>query len=180
MKFGIQVALVLLFLTSVRPALAGQRRLPWTNDVPALAPGDRIRVWAWEYGPQLQPHRLLLGAHEVRIVGELLTFDPPNSLRLRPTGLLAPFSVIPERTVDWTRVSRIDTPNGRDVLRGAVGGVGVAFGLALLYGLGEHAEGCQEAHSCGSVWKRTLRYSVVTAPIGTVVGFLSTRWKRVY
>src|SRR2546425_4528693 len=131
MKFGIPTALVLLFLTSVPPVLGGQRRLPWTNEVPTLAPGDRIRVWAWEYGPQLEPHRLLLDAHEVRVVGELLTFDPPNSLRLRPTDLLAPFSVIPERTIDWARISRIDTPNGRDVLRGAAGGVGVAFGLAL-------------------------------------------------
>src|SRR2546428_8218846 len=131
MKFGIPTALVLLFLTSVPPVLGGQRRLPWTNEVPTLAPGDRIRVWAWEYGPQLQPHRLLAGAHEVRIVGELLMFDPPNSLRLRQTGLLAPFSVMSERTIAWPHVSRIDTPNGRDVLRGPMGGVGAAFGLSL-------------------------------------------------
>jgi len=70
-------------------------------------------------------------------------FDPPNSLRLRPTGLLAPFSVIPERTIDWARVSRIDTPNGRDVLRGAAGEWALRSGSLSCTGLGSTLKGAR-------------------------------------
>ena len=176
MKFGFLLPLLLSAVTS----LVAQRRLPWTYSVPALGPGDRVRVWAWEYGPQLRPHGLLLGARETHVVGELVLYHAPDSLRLRVTGPLALFSLVPERTIMWDRVSRIDTPNGRDVLGGAGRGLATAFGAALMVSLAYHAFGCEHANSCGNVWERTARYSIVTIPVGATVGFLSTRWKRVY
>jgi hypothetical protein len=173
------LAFLLLF---VGTSLAAQHQLPWTYTIPALGPGDRVRVWAWEYGPQVYPHEILLGTRPVRVAGEVVFYHAPDSLRVRATGLLAPFSVVPERTIRWDRVARIDRPNGRDVIGGAGRGLGLAFGAALLVGLGERMFGCGHDIKvpCGSVWKRTARYSVVTVPVAATLGFFSTRWKRVY
>ena len=175
-----KVGFLLPLLLSIGTSLVAQRRLPWTYPIPALGPGDRVRVWAWEYGPHLRPYSLQLGARETHTVGELVLYHAPDSLRLRVTGLRAPFALIPERTIMWEHVSRIDTPNGRDVLGGAARGLATAFGAALMVSLAYHAFGCEQGNSCGNVWERTARYSVVTIPVGAVVGFLSTRWKRVY
>jgi hypothetical protein len=164
----------------VGTSLAAQHQLPGTYTIPALGPGDRVRVWAWEYGPQVFPREVLLGVRELRISGELVFYHAPDSLRVRQTGLLAPLSVLPERTIRWEHVARIDKPNGRDVIGGVGRGVGLALGAALMIGLGERMFGCQYEDSCGSVWKRTARYSVVTVPVGATLGFFSTRWKRVY
>jgi hypothetical protein len=171
---------LLLVLSVLGTSLPAQRRLPWTSTVPALSPGDRVRVWAWEYGPQLRPHEFVLGTREMRIAGELILYHAPDSVRIRSTGLLAPFFMAPERTIRWDHVSRIDRPNGRDVLGGAGRGLAMAFGAALMVGLAERAFGCQYGDSCGNVWKRTARYSVVTVPAGTALGFFSTKWERVY
>ena len=137
----------------------------------------------WEYGPRVQPHAFVFGEHEVRIAGELVTYEPPDSLRLRRTGLLAPVAFSAERTLEWSRISRIDRPNGRNVVGGAAYGFSTALSLALLVAFGKKAFGAcgnPGVERCEPVLTRTARYSIVTIPIGAAVGYFFTRWKRVY
>jgi hypothetical protein len=167
----------LVLLLGASPSLA-QRARPGFDAPPFLAPGQRVRVWTWEPTPVLRAPRQFL--RDVRIVGTLLEYDPPDSLRLRKAGPFAVFSLTPEHTAYWASVTRIDVPNGRDVLSGAAGGLAGAFGIALLTGLVERAFGCAVGDNCGSVFTYTAQVAIFTVPAGTVVGFFSTRWKRVY
>ena len=159
---------------------AAQRRLPWTAPPPALALGERVRVSTWEPGFPAFGSSPFAGTREVRLAGTLIAYSPLDSVRVARTGAVTLFSTTPERTVYWSTVSQIDVPNGRNTLAGAAGGLGGAFGLALLGALGERVLGCQYEHNCGSVWKATARLALYTVPVGTVFGFFSTRWRRVY
>lgn len=140
------------------------------SDPPTLAPGDRVRIWPVD---------------EYRIVGTLVTYVPDEALSV--DGSVVPFgfpslwrTISPEQRLydfDWVAIRRIDVPNGRDLLHGVFVGVGGAvlagaFMSALCHGLARGQE-------CG-LKRWTLKAAVLTVPIGAAVGFLTTRWKRVY
>ena len=154
-------------------AAVAQRRLPWTASPPDLSLGERVRVWTWEPGPFARPR-------EVRLAGTLVAYSPLDSVRIMRTGPAALFSPHPDRTVYWSSVAQIDVPNGRNTVDGAARGLGGALGLALMFNLLGRAFGCNHSHSCPNVWRTTARAALVTVPAGTVYGFFSTRWKRVY
>lgn len=127
-----------------------------------------MRVWAF-VGP--------------RVAGTLVTYSP-DSLSLNGTAAEGiPFFTRPlffpetrRYEFDWVNVRRIDVPNGRDVVRGAAGGAGAAFlagGFISLL--------CRGARGTDCGWLRwSLPLAVFTVPAGTVLGFFTTRWKRVF
>jgi len=157
-----------------------QRRLPWTYDPPVLELGRRVRVSAWEPGFSSLGPSPFAGPREVRLAGTLVAYSPLDSVRIARTGAAALFSASPERTVYWSSVAQIDVPNGRNTLDGAARGLGGAFGVALMFNLIGRAFGCNYSHNCPNVWRTTAQVAFVTVPAGTIYGFFSTRWKRVY
>ena len=164
---------------TVEPAVA-QRRLPWTYDAPVLDLGQRVRVSAWDPGFSALGPSPFAGPREVRLAGTLVAYSPLDSVRVAPTGAIALLRVTPVRTVYWSTLSQIDVPNGRNTLDGAARGLGGALGVALMFNLVGRAFGCNLSHNCPNVWRTTAQVALVTVPVGTVYGFFSTRWKRVY
>jgi hypothetical protein len=175
------LGVVLVFVGAPAP-LCAQRQLPWTDPVPELGAGDRVRVWGWKYGTQVYPgqSRFLLGTHRFHVSGNLVFYRPPDSLRIRATGWSAALSLSTEQTILWENVARIDKPNGRDVLGGVARGAGLAISLAAAVSITERAFGCSAETHCGGFWKRAGQYSLITIPLGAAAGFLTTRWKRIY
>ena len=163
------MAAVALMLTGSGQVLAQHRRSP--ADPPNLSPGDRVRVWAFP-GP--------------RVTGTLVVYSPDllamDGTEREGLPLLSRPLFFPETRhyeFDWVKVRRIDVPNGRDVVRGIGGGVagalftgGMISGLCTIFGGRNNPE-------CG-VLKWSARAAPIMIPLGTVIGFFSTRWKRVY
>jgi hypothetical protein len=186
--------LFLALLMTAAPLDAQRRRLGGPDDPPLLAIGQRIRVWTSEPIPTglLRPTSFgipELRMRETQLIGTVVAYDPLDSLQLhrpaiQPVLIPGPGVTLrsSEVTLQWAEITQIDVPNGRDVLRGAVGGVGGAFILAGFWGLVERMFGCASPgdNTCGSMWKRGVRLLPMTVPLGTAMGFFSTRWKRVY
>jgi hypothetical protein len=150
------------------PAVA-QRSRP-VGGPPDLSPGDRVRVWAFP-GPRITgiltaytPDSLSIFGHEgegIPVIGRV-AFPPPT------------------RRYDlyWVNVRRIDVPHGRDVIRGIGGGVAGALVTGAM--VSALCTGFGGQHSQCGFWRWSARSAVFTIPLGAVIGFLSTRWKRVY
>ena len=164
---------------SAEPAHA-QRHLSWNGPPPQLALGQRVRVSTWAPGFPTFGTSPFGVTRPVRFTGMLVAYSPLDSVRVARTAFFAQLSASPDRTVYWSDISRIDVPNGRNTLEGAAGGLGGAFGVALLVSLIGHVFGCNYSDNCPNIWKTTAQVSLVTVPGGAVYGFFSTRWKRVY
>lgn len=156
-------------LTAPRPAVA-QRFDHLDTPPPNLAPGDRVRVWSVD-APRVTGTLLAYLPNDVLSVDGSVTEGIP--LLSRPLILAEPRRY----DFDWVAVRRIDVPNGRDVLHG----VALAVGGAVLLGAFASAacHGLARGQGCGLV-RWTLKAATISVPLGAVVGFLSTRWKRVY
>ena len=108
----------------------GQSFVGRSDAVPLLAAGQKVRVWALEQTTFLGMPTPRL--RELRIVGTLTDYHPPDSLTLRRTALFVAPWRSREHTARWESIHRIDVPHGRDVPGGALAGLGIAIG----YGLG--------------------------------------------
>jgi len=155
----------------------GQSFVGRSDAVPLLAAGQKVRVWALEQTTFLGMPTPRL--RELRIVGTLTDYHPPDSLTLRRTALFVAPWRSREHTARWESIHRIDVPHGRDVPGGVLAGLGIAIGYGLGIAFVERVF-C-DAEPCGSsVLKLTARAAVVTIPAGALAGLFTTRWKRVY
>ena len=152
-----------ILLAGAAPASSVAQRAgtAFAADPPFLAPGDKVRIWI-KRGP--------------RVTGVLTRYDAPDSLTLERSQFF--LNPLPPRVYSlyWIDVGRIDVPHGRDILGGALGGVGFAVGVGTIISLGCSAEGGQ---GCG-VARWSVKAAPFTIPLGLVWGFFATRWRRVY
>lgn len=163
------VAILAAVLTAPLPAVA-QRFDHLDTPPPNLAPGDRVRVWSVD---------------APRVTGTLLAYLPNEALSVDGSVtegiplLSRPLIIAEPRRYDfdWVAVRRIDVPNGRNILHGIALGVGGAVLLGAFASAACH--GFARGQECGLV-RWTLKAAVLSVPLGTAVGLLSTRWKRVY
>jgi hypothetical protein len=152
---------VLLVVTTAARATAQRRDAGFGAEPPFLAPGDRVRVWI-KRGP--------------RVTGVLTRYDAPDSLTVERSQFF--LNPLPPRVYSlyWIDVRRIDVPHGRDLLGGALRGVGAAVAVGAFISLGCTAEGGQR---CG-VARWSVKAAPFTIPLGFAWGFFATRWRRVY
>jgi len=160
-RSAIVLSVFLLIVTSAVRATAQRRDSGFAADPPFLAPGDKVRIWI-KRGP--------------RVTGVLTRYDAPDSLTLERSQFLLNPLAPRVYSLYWIDVRRIDVPHGRDLLGGALRGVGAAVAVGALISLGCSAEGGER---CG-VARWSVRAAPFTIPPGLVWGFFATRWRRVY
>jgi len=160
---GSIIVLWTLFVAAALPAggAAQRRDSGFAADPPFLAPGDKVRIWI-KRGP--------------RVTGVLTRYDAPDSLTLERSQFLLNPLAPRVYSLYWIDVRRIDVPHGRDLLGGALRGVGAAVAVGALISLGCSAEGGER---CG-VARWSVKAAPFTIPLGLVWGFFATRWRRVY
>jgi hypothetical protein len=122
---------------------------------------------------------------QVILVGTLTAYRPLESVTVRRSGWIAGVGPTNQRTVDWVQVMGIEVPQRRNALNavnGAAGGLGAALGWGLMAGIfdfmvcGDWTSRCKDKNA----WHYTKQAAIVAIPVGIVVGYFSTRWKRVY
>jgi hypothetical protein len=122
---------------------------------------------------------------QVILVGTLTAYRPLESITLQRSGWVAGVGPTDHRTVDWVQVMGIEVPqrrNGLNAVNGAAGGVGAALAVGLWAGIfdsfvcGDWTSRCEDRNA----WHYTKRAAVVAIPVGMVIGYFSTRWKRIY
>lgn len=159
-------------------ALAGVLAVQWAEP-PAFAPGDRVRVHviaqAELFGMPLPRWR------RFRFSGTLTYYAAYDSLALQRDPLLI---VVPDPDVvgfHWSEIYRIDEPNGRNWSGGALRGASMALSTSLTLAFICSVVGGNEPGADGCpFWKNFARISLVTVPVGALVGSQFTRWKPAY
>ena len=119
----------------------------------------------------------------VFVVGTLTDYEPHERISVLGHGW--PFSLAPtsERSVDWIDLLGIEVPQRRNALNavnGAAAGFGAALGWGLMAGIFDSFFCTKGARCDRDAWDRTKQVAPYAVPIGAVIGFVSTRWKRVY
>jgi hypothetical protein len=151
---------------------------------PDLAIGQKVKLRIAEATPRFAMARPRPGLRPV-IVGTLTAYRPLESITVRRTGWIAGVGPTDQRTVDWVQVLAIEVPqrrNGLNAVNGAAGGVGAALAIGMWAGIfdsficGDWTSRCEDRNA----WHYAKRAAVVAIPVGMVIGYFSTRWKRVY
>ena len=156
-------------------ALAGLLAVQWAEP-PYLAPGDRVRVHALH-----QPTLLEMPLPQLQRVtygGTLTFYAAGDRLALERDKFLGTYPSPATVEFNWIHVHRIDVPAGTNWLTGAAKGAGYA-----LIGAGTASLICSLSaglvENCG-FWENLGRISLVTVPVGALIGSRFTRWKPVY
>lgn len=150
---------------------------------PDLTPGQKVKVRIAEPA-RLQPLMIVPpGIRPVTVVGTVTGYRPLELITVRREGWIAGIGPTTERTVDWIDVMGIEVPqqrNGVNAVQGAASGFGAALGWGLMAGFFDGFFCTRGARCDRNAWHHTKRAAVYTVPVGAVIGFFSTRWKRVY
>jgi hypothetical protein len=153
---------------------------------PDLVIGQKVKLRIAEPARPLRITRSMPrpGLRPVIVVGTLTAYRPDEQITVRRNGWVLGVGPTTERRVDWVQVMGIEVPqrrNGLNALQGAAGGFGAALGWGLMAGIFDGLL-CARSLDCEDqdAWHHTKRAAVYTVPVGVVVGFFSTRWKRVY
>jgi len=159
-------------------ALVGLLATQWTTP-PSLAAGDRVRVHVLHQPTLLE---MPLPRLERMTFGGTLTFyEPDDSLALDRDKWLFSYPSPEHVGFHFIEVYRIDVAAGSDWLRGAAKGAGYAFAATVFVSfLCTVAGGGPEAAESCPFWANFGRFSLVTVPVGALVGSRFTRWKTVY
>jgi hypothetical protein len=154
---------------------------------PDLVIGQKVKLRIAEPERPLRITRPMSrpGLRPVTVVGTLTAYRPDEQIAVRRSGWI--FGVGPKtvRRVDWVQVMGIEVPqrrNGLNAVNGAAGGVGAALAIGMWAGIfdsficGDWTSRCEDRNA----WHYAKRAAVVAIPVGMVIGYFSTRWKRVY
>jgi len=177
------LALPLLTAAVLSQGLVGRFGPP-----PDLAIGQKIRLRVVESAP---PPRPLFFPNPfppprfrpVTMVGSVISYEPLERIIVLRYGAILGIGGKTERAIDWTDVLGIDVPqrrNGLNAVHGALAGAGVALGWGLMAGMFDSFVCSRGARCDRNAWERTKQVAPYAIPTGAVIGFFSTRWKRVY
>lgn len=155
---------------------------------PELVIGQKVRLRV--VAPAPPPRPLFLPNpfpqprfRPVTMVGTLVFYEPPERIIVLRHGAIIGIGGKAERTVDWTDVLGIEVPqrrNGLNAVHGGLAGFGAALGWGLMAGMFDTLFCSRGARCDRDAWDRTKQVAPYAIPAGVVIGFFSTRWKRVY
>lgn len=174
----------MLALPLMAAAVLSQGFVARFGSPPDLVIGQKVKLRIAEAAPLLPIHRPTPGLRHVTFTGTLTAYRPREGITVRRNGWIAGVGPTSERTVDWVNVMAIEVPqrrNGLNAVMGAAGGFGAALGWGLMAGIFDGLL-CARTLDCEDqdAWHHTKRAARIAVPVGMVVGYFSTRWKRVY
>ena len=177
------LALPLLTVALLSQGIGGRFGPP-----PDLAVGQKVKLRIVEPAPPPRPlflpNPVPRPTHRpVTMVGTLVSYEPQARITVLRHGAIVGIGGQTERTVDWSDVLGIEVPqrrNGLNALNGAAAGFGAALGWGLMAGMFDTLFCTRGARCDRDVWDRTKQVAPYAVPVGAVIGFFSTRWKRVY